>query len=268
VKVVILSNLGGLLTPKPLLTLNHLNIIVPIVLISAFYIIHTFFIRKQNRSREKKNQHDILESQIEMQEQTFQKISSEIHDNISLTLSLSKIYLHDLDYTDHADLSDKIHLSTCLIKKAIDDLNTLSKSLNPDSFEKFGLIRSIEELVKDIHKAELFKIKFNVKGIPHSQGADYELILFRMIQESLNNVIRHANATEVSITLDYEKTSLSVRIRDNGTGFKTENTTFNNNGSGLGNMKKRAQMINAQLFIDSQPQNGTLIKILIPHSNN
>jgi len=89
-----------------------------------------------------------------------------------------------------------------------------------------------------------------------------------MIQESLNNVIRHANATEVNITLDYQKTSLSVRIRDNGTGFKTENTTFNNNGSGLGNMKKRAQMINAQLFIDSQPQNGTLIKILIPHSNN
>jgi signal transduction histidine kinase len=130
------------------------------------------------------------------------------------------------------------------------------------------LIRSIEELVKDINKAELFKIKFNVKGIPHSQEADYELILFRMIQESLNNVIRHANATEVSITLDYEKTSLSVRIRDNGTGFKTENTKFNNNGSGLGNMKKRAQMINAQLFIDSQPQNGTLIKILIPLSNN
>ncbi len=248
--------------------MHHLNIIVPIVLISGFYILHIFFIRKQNRSRERKNQHEILESQIEMQEQTFQKISAEIHDNISLTLSLSKIYLHDLDLNDPADLSDKINLSTCLIKKAIDDLNTLSKSLNPVSIEKFGLIRSIEELVKDINKAELFKIKFNVKGIPHSQGVEYELILFRMIQESLNNIIRHANATEVSIVLDFEKTSLAVRIRDNGTGFKAETTTFNNNGSGLGNMKKRAQMINAQLYIDSQPQNGTAIRILIPLHNN
>ena len=226
------------------------------------------FIKKQNRSREKKNQHDILQSQIEMQEQTFQKISTEIHDNISLTLSLSKIYLEELDPSDPADMSDKINLSASLIKKAINDLHILSKSLNPDSFEKFGFIRSIEELVKDINRAELFKIKFNVKGVIHSQGPENELILFRIIQESLNNIIKHANATEVSISLKYIKRSLTVRIQDNGTGFKTEDTTFNNNGSGLGNMKKRAQMINAKLYIDSKPQNGTAIKIFVPISKN
>src|SRR5688572_26974966 len=175
--------------------------------------------RKQKRIRKRIHQHDFLQSQIEIQEQTFQKISTEIHDNISLTLSLSKIYLHDLNFNDHNDMFDKINLSVSLIKKAIGDLNGLSKSLNPDTIEKFGLIKSIEEQVNDIRKAELFKINFQVNGHPHSQGISTELIIFRMIQEALNNIIRHANATEANISLDYERTGLTVHIHDNGSGF-------------------------------------------------
>lgn len=214
--------------------------------------------------REKKNNHDLLRSQIEIQEQTFHKISTEIHDNISLTLSLSKIYLHDLDFSDHADLGEKVNLSVYLIKKAIDDLNNLSKSLNRDSIEQFGLIRSVEEQINDISKAELFKIKFTVKGIPRSADVNSELILFRIIQEALNNIIRHANATHVSITMEFEKTSLIVRIRDNGSGFCTDDVKFTSNGSGISNMTKRAQVINARLQIKSKLQNGTTVKIALP----
>lgn len=231
------------------------------------------FIQKQKRLghkrfRQKINHHDFLQSQIDIQEQTFQQISTEIHDNISLTLSLSKIYLHDLNFSDHADMSDKINLSVSLIKKAIGDLNSLSKSLNADTIEKFGLIKSIEEQVNDIRKAELFNINFQVNGPHHLPVICNELILFRMIQESLNNIIRHANATEVNISLEYERTGLTVRVHDNGSGFSTENILSNKKGFGLSNMRKRARLINAQLLVESQPQNGTTIKIHLPLNNN
>ena len=246
--------------------MHHLNLLIPVAAIAVFYLLHLFFVRRQNSSRKKKNDHHLLQSQIEIQEQTFHKISTEIHDNISLTLSLSKIYLHDLDFNDPADLSDKINLSASLIKKAIDDLNNLSKSLNRDTVEKFGLIRSVEELVNDISKAELFNIKFKLKGIPRSADVNTELVLFRIIQESLNNIIRHANATHVSLTTEFEKTNLTIRIRDNGSGFCTEDVQFTSNGSGLSNMKKRALVINARLQIESKPQNGTTVKIILPLS--
>jgi two-component system NarL family sensor kinase len=247
--------------------LYYLNVLIPAALIGVFYLVHMLFLRHQARSNRKKTQQDLLQSQIEVQEQTFQKISADIHDNISLTLSLAKIYLHDLDFNDHSDLGDKINLSMNLIKKAMEDLNNMAKSLNPETIEKFGLIKSIEEQVSDISKAELFKIKFNVTGIRRSPGVHTELILFRIIQEALNNIIRHADATHVTLALDYEKSGLTVRIRDNGAGFDPA-TPFLNNGSGLSNMRKRATIINARLLIDSRLQKGTSVKILLPLSTN
>ena len=164
-------------------------------MVVVFYLVHTVYTRKQSRSRQKTNEVDLLRSQIDTQEQTFQKISCEIHDNIALTLSLSKIYLHDIDFNDHHDAHDKINFSVCLIKKAMDDLSNLSRTLNAESLQKFGLLKSVEKLVNDISKAELFRITLNVKGMSHSAPPNDELIIFRMIQESLNNIIRHAAAT-------------------------------------------------------------------------
>lgn len=208
-----------------------------------------------------------MQSQIDMQEQTFQKISADIHDNISLTLSLSKIYLHDIDLNDQEDSNDKINMSVCLIKKAMDDLNNLSKSLNADSIQKFGLMRSVEGLVNDISLTQLFRIKLHVKGMSRSPSINDDLIIFRMIQEVLNNIIRHANATDVIIWMDFEKSNLKIRICDNGIGFNLHETD-QHGGSGLSNLKKRSQIINAALLIESAPMQGTTVKIIVPINNN
>jgi two-component system, NarL family, sensor kinase len=231
-------------------------------MVASFYLIHAIYTRKQASLREKQNQLDVVQSQINTQEQTFQKISCEIHDNISLTLSLSKIYLHDIDFTDQNDAHDKINLSVCLIKKAMDDLNNLSRSLNAESIQKFGLLKSVQQLVNDIGKAELFRISLNIKGTGPPPGATDELIIFRMVQEILNNIIRHAGATEVIIWMDFEKSNLRIRVYDDGIGFDPNDSCTP--GTGLDNLKKRAQIINAGLHIESAPHQGTTIKILIP----
>ena len=232
------------------------------MMIASFYLLHIMYCRKQAKAQERKAQLNLMQSQIDMQEQTFQKISCEIHDNISLTLSLSKIYLHDIDFSDHCDANDKINLSVCLIKKAMDDLNNLSKSLNADSIQKFGLLKSVEDLVSQISKSELFRIKLNVKGLTYDPAINDELIIFRMIQEVVNNIIRHASASEVIIWMSFEKANLKIRICDNGIGFNPDETCHN--GAGLDNLKKRAQIINATVRIESARMQGTTVNIIVP----
>ena len=232
-------------------------------MVASFYMLHTFFSRRQSISA-KRNQLDLLRSEIEVEEQTLQKISCEIHDNIALTLSLSKIYLRDIDFNDQTDANDKINLSVCLIKKAMDDLNNLSASLNSDSIRKFGLAASVQQLVAAISRAELFSITLDLKGTGRLPEND-ELVVFRMVQEALNNIIRHANATDVIVWMEFEKTNLHIRICDNGSGFNPESKFV---GTGLGNLKKRAQLINAVLNIESVPNMGTTVNIGVPFPNN
>jgi two-component system, NarL family, sensor kinase len=153
----------------------------------------------------------------------------------------------------------------CLIKKAMEDLNNLSKSLNADSIHKFGLTKSVEQLVSDISRTELFRITLNVKGTAHLAMND-ELMVFRMIQEVLNNIIRHSRATEVIVWMDFEMTNLKIRICDNGEGFNPAEP--NVTGNGLANLKKRAQILNAALLIESDAQHGTTVKIIVPISHN
>lgn len=241
------------------------DLIIPFVLIGILCLLHLFLTIKKNKSDNKllQDEHFILQKQIAVQEETFQKISAEIHDNISLTLSLSRLYLHDIDAASN-EVSDRINCSASLIKRAIDDLNNLSKSLSSEAIEKFGLIKAIEEQVNDVRKAGMFEIDFNVNGVQRSFGSYVELIIFRMIQESFNNIIRHANANEVRITVAFETTALSIEIVDNGVGFSTATTNLKTTGSGLGNIRKRAQLLHAQLHIASLPHAGTTIRIRVP----
>lgn len=235
-------------------------------LIGAFYLLHTLFMPKTNRRCNKHHSDGFAEAQIAVQEKVYQQISTEIHDNISLTLSLAKLYLHDLDLDDKNDVDDKINLSATLLKKAIDDLNNMAKTLNSDTITRFGLIRSVEELVSDVNKAELFSISMQLRGTPCNLVGSKELTIFRIIQESLNNVIRHANATIVNITLAYEHTALKICISDNGNGFHLPKNSCHR-GSGIMNMHRRAAILKAKLEIKSKLHEGTSVNIAIPVLN-
>lgn len=210
------------------------------------------------------HQKTILQTQLEMQEQTFQKISTEIHDNISLTLSLSKLYLNTLNYSDSGALPDKISLSIALIGKAIEDLNSISKSLNSDIITNNGLIKAVENQIKDLNKTGLYTVNFEITGSPVFLGSNKELILFRIIQESFNNVLKHSRASNINLLFTFTALALEVTVQDNGIGFTVPEPGSLTNSAGLNNMKKRAQILNASLCIYSEPGEGTLIKISVP----
>jgi two-component system NarL family sensor kinase len=211
---------------------------------------------------------NLLKTQVEMQENTFENISREIHDNINLSLTLAKLNLNTINWNEKNKSVALIHSSIDLLSKAINDLSDISKSMNPEVISNQGLINAIEKEIEKIKNIGLFGINFLVTGNPIFLDAQKELIIFRIIQESLNNVIKHAHATQVGIELYYDQNQIDLTIHDNGKGFSRETIEFNpekKGKAGLNNMRTRAKMFNGNLTIDSLPQTGTNIFVTIPY---
>jgi len=214
-------------------------------------------------------QQTLLQTQLEIQEQTLKTISQEIHDNIGQVLSLAKLNLNTIDITKQEELLKKISGSKQLVSKAIQDLRDLSKSLNTDNIAAIGLLRAIEYELDLIKKAGEHQTVLEINGSIIRPDPQKELIVFRIVQELLNNIIKHAEAKLIKVTANYTSAELELIIADDGKGFnlepigKEENTE---NGSGLGirNMHNRAKLIGADFTMNSIAGQGTTVKLKLP----
>jgi signal transduction histidine kinase len=213
---------------------------------------------------------ELLKTQLEIQEQTFNKISREIHDNISLGLTLSKLQLNN--YIQSMDQKPPlISTSIDLISKSLVDLNDISKSLDGNQLVTHGLINILESESAVLAKSGIYKVEFEVLGEPQYLDAETELILFRIFQEACNNIIKHAGANRIIIDLIYGKDSVSMKITDNGKGFNVDDTLGKNElrkMAGLKNFNTRAKMIGAELKITSVENVGTTIHIKKSYNSN
>ena len=207
------------------------------------------------------HENQLLQTQLEIQELTFQNISREIHDNIGQKLTLAKLHLNTLNYTNLEKADLQVTDSVNMISEAISDLSDLSRSMSSENILNNGLIKALEFEVAHLKKSGIFDVGFSTTGNPVFLDAKTELVLFRIVQEAINNIIKHAAADIIDIELHYNSCLLTINICDNGRGF---NADLNNGGTGLSNMKKRAQMLNGTLHIRSFPDIHTQIKIEIP----
>lgn len=209
-----------------------------------------------------KKKSEIYQSQIEIQEQTFSNISAEIHDNIGQKLTLTKLSLNTLPIKGNEELEEKVSKITRLIGEAIMDLSDLSRSMSSEIVLQNGLIKAIEFEVGQLMRLGPFQVSFHLIGDPVFLPADTDLVLFRMFQECINNVVKHAGATEISIELHYKPEEVVLSVADNGNG----NIPVGNEikGIGLANMRKRGQLLNADIKIESLPGQGSTITIKIP----
>jgi signal transduction histidine kinase len=211
---------------------------------------------------------DILKTQLEMQEQTLQHISREIHDNISLSLTLAKLNLNTLDWNDPAQTKSQLDSSLEQISKAIADLSDISKGMNSELIANQGLIEVLEKETKRLKELNLFELGYMITGSPVFMDSQKELVIFRIIQEAFNNIIKHAKATSVKLSLEYNFDHINVLIADNGKGFCKDAVAQNKNkesSAGLNNMQKRAALFNGRTIIESTLDAGTKIYITIPY---
>lgn len=209
---------------------------------------------------------EILKAQLEIQEEVSNKISREIHDNISLGLTLSKLQI--TNYLE-VDQSNK-HLLTSsveLITKSLIDLNDISKSLDSSQLFSHGLIDVLKAETEVIGRSKIVDVVFDVRGEVLFLNSEKELLIFRIFQEACNNILKHAKASNITIDLTYESDYVHLKISDDGIGFNIEETMKAKEirkMSGLKNIHQRAEIIGAETYIYSTPNIGTTIHIKIP----
>lgn len=243
------------------------TIIVVILVLVFLAILFLVFIARNNTRKnkllyeneriKKEFEKTLLDTRLEIQEYTLNYVSREIHDNIGQTLSLARLQLNSSDEFSQQEALDD------LLGKAITDLRTLSHSLNTDYIKEQGFIPSIESLLNQVGKAGMYKIDFYNESSDFYLTDEHGLIIFRVIQEILNNITKHAKASRISMTFNDENSGQFILIKDDGCGFDMNN--LKSSGIGLKNIKDRVQIIGGHIDIQSEMNKGTQIKISLPN---
>jgi len=256
-------------------TFEILNLFIVITFIIFTIIVFVFFLIFKLKKKQLavsnsitimqlNHNNQLLTYQIEIQESTFSEIAREIHDNISLSLTLAKLNLNTINIEKENILFDKLNYSIDLISKSLIDLNNLSKSIDGDIIEKYGLTAAVKNEIIKINKIGALDIIFEIKGQDRYLDHSVELAIYRIIQEALKNCLTHSKASVVYLTIDFHDNSVLLSILDNGIGFNSQSQTHGKISSGIKNMNNRAKLINAKIEIDSKLGNGTSIKLEIP----
>ena len=208
----------------------------------------------------------ILETKIEIQETTFNQISSEIHDNISLALTLAKLQI--TNYIEKEEQNqEKLILAVDLISKSLIDLNDISKSLDGNQLLEYGLINAIESEISVLRKTGIYDVDLAIIGDPFFLDQKMDLVILRIMQEACNNILKHAQANNIRVELHYEPEQFKMKVIDNGIGFdqiKVNQKKQIRKMSGLKNVYSRSEIVGGKFEIISQENSGTTILISIP----
>ncbi len=210
---------------------------------------------------------NLLQTRLEIQEQIFRHIAREIHDNIGLSLTIAKLQLNTLNYSNTQKTMEGVDASVELISKAVNGLSDISKGLNPDVITSNGLYNTLKAEMEKISRSGMYQVEFDCTGPVVFLEAGRELILYRIAQEALNNVLKHAGATYICLRLLYETKQVTLSVEDNGCGFtigETEKKGRSALRSGLINIHNRSKTLRGNCIITSTAGKGTIVSVTVP----
>lgn len=214
-------------------------------------------------------QESMLSTQLEIQEQTFSHISREIHDHVGQRLTLARFYLGSIS-TKQEEALVLSDTASQLIGEAIADLKQLSRSLTSSVIEDNGLLYAIEQEVQRLARLVTWKIHLRITGDSKFIPTENELIIFRIVQEALQNILKYADPQHVCIDFHFSPGQIALEVTDDGKGFYNSRVSqFSSSGkSGLANMKKRTSILNGTMEIHSAPGKGTKLSFIFPLNHN
>ncbi len=211
---------------------------------------------------EKDKQLVAVDSMLKGQEEERSRLAKDLHDGLGGLLSGVKFSLNNMkdNLVITADNMSVFERSLDMIDTSIKELRRVAHNMMPEMLTKFGLDEALKEYCNSINAAKLLTIKYQSLGMEQRLDKSVEIIIYRIIQELLNNTIKHAAATESFVQLIREGSRLSIVVEDNGKGFNTT-ALAENKGAGLVNIRSRVDYLKGQLDIHAEPGKGTLINI-------
>jgi signal transduction histidine kinase len=200
----------------------------------------------------KRFEKETLQSQIEIQEEVLSYVSGEIHENVCQILVLANMQLDSIEAIDKQEVAAPFKN----INRAIEDLRALSKRLNSDNVNAIGIIEAIQNELSELEKSKKYTTQFSLESDFTLLANDKTTILYRIIQEVLKNIIKHAKANNVSVIIGENNFEEFIKITDNGRGFNLPDIDPKK-GLGLVNIFNRAKLIGGEALITSELNLGT-----------
>ncbi len=238
--------------------------IIILLVISMMFFIYSYFLKQKSQFvlKEKEKDLDFQEvlafSQIEIREQTLSYIGRELHDDLGQKLSVAKMLVNQIMHEDSNNCKEKIEDVNQILAETIQDIRNLSKSYIMEQVEHFGLIDSLEREIKRIKRLNLIEVNFDCNNHDIDIHSKHALILFRIIQECITNILKHSKAKNMTVRVIDQTGHLKIMIMDNGKGMESEKSYH---GSGIKNMKSRIKMINGYFNLVSEKNKGTATHI-------
>ena len=243
-------------------------IAVLVIITSLVIIFFVVFQKRKNKllldkiKQQRAFEEEMVKAQTETQEQTLKNIGWELHDNVGQLLSFASMQLSILKMQVSNDVRDKFKDTTEALSNGLKEVRALSKTLNNDVILNIGFEKSITNELDRLKRMKFTSAELKIVGNKiNFKDKNHEIIIFRILQEFLSNSVKYSEAKNLNITLDYKLDSIVITAKDDGKGFDINEVE---KGSGLINMKSRAELLGATLQLKSKLNEGVELMLLYP----
>ncbi len=209
-----------------------------------------------------------MNAMIEGQEEERKRIARDLHDRLGSMLAMVKIHYKSVEENIEnlrTDNKKQYEKANDLLDTACEEVRKIAHNMTSGVLMKFGLVAALEDLKEKLEQTRKIKIDFIAHGLDNRLENDVEITLYRIVQELISNILKHAGAKEITIQLLRSDQGLNVVVEDDGIGFDTR--TKKDPGMGLKNVASRVDKLNGEFTIDSTSGNGTTVTIDIPLTN-
>ena len=241
---------------------------LPVQLIGVKQDITEYKKVQEKRIRKKiKRQQELSSAILQTQEDERKRIAEGLHNSLGQVLYVAKLKLDMLetDQSDPAKNNEELKASICeLIDSAIKETRTISFELMPATLEDFGLDTAIKDILRNKLAKSGIKYSVSISGLKSRLNSDIEIAIFRIVQELINNLIKHSQATKAEVNVDRGADFIMIRVSDNGTGFTPEKEFSTGKGFGLRSIINRVKFLNGKISFDPAPKKGSVIIVDIP----
>lgn len=202
-----------------------------------------------------------IDAMIEGQEKERQRIANDLHDDLGGLMATVKLHFNALKDKQTPELFDK---TTTLLDDAYQKIRSIAHTKNSGVIAKQGLLIAVQNMADKVSVSNKINVDVVDHGLEHRLENSLELTIFRIIQELITNVIKHAEASEATIHLTNHEDALNIMIEDNGKGFNTNQVTTKHKGMGISSIDKRVEHLGGVMTIESETNKGTTVIIDIP----
>lgn len=242
-----------------------------IFLMVALFVVNYFIYfkrRKETMTEEhlkmkEEFQTQLLQSRIEVQEQTFQQIGKELHDNVGQLLSTSRMLI-GLTERELQNPPDTLLTANATLGQAINEIRSLAKSLDKEWLERFSFSENIQTMIERINAGKTIEVDY-LQSVELPLRSDEQIILFRIVQEAIQNAVKHAAPTHMRIAVELEENNYLITVSDDGKGFDINSVA---KSMGLANMQHRVQLLQGTIQFNSIKDKGTTVAIRLPVNTN